>query len=498
MNNAARNNLWLKENASRIFWVVFALQLIGWTLIPALTQHNAPLDTVEGFVWGREWLLGTYKHPLLQAWLLEITYQIFGNCPIGYFGLSALCTSIALWAVYRTGRLLLGKRQGLIAAMLAQAILYFNFLSPEFNPNVLQLLFWALGGYAFAHALVREKAKYWLILGAMIAAGLYAKYTMGILGFSFGLFLLFQKQARKTLTTTYPYAALLLTLLLFAPHLEWLFRNNFLPFSYAASRAEVATISAQHLTYPFHFALSQMGCLAAMLILSALVLLPPKRDIQPTFKAQLLFWLAFGPLIIVLVASMISGDKLRDMWGMPFLSFIPLWLVSKFEIHPRWKLFFTGWGIVFVLALAAFAGAQIIGPERGYKPLRGHFPGAALSAKVHELWAAKTKAPLQYVIGEAWLAGNVALYTPSKIRPHVWIDGSGQTSPWIDPQKVKEAGAVLIWDAKHPPAWLNDAPKAKKGGSFTLPWQAKTDHPAPVFNWAYIPPVQKAGRATTP
>ena len=46
-------------------------QIVAWTLAPALTHSAPPLDVVEGYMWGREWVIATYKHPALPSWALE-------------------------------------------------------------------------------------------------------------------------------------------------------------------------------------------------------------------------------------------------------------------------------------------------------------------------------------------------------------------------------------------------------------------------------------------
>ena len=62
----------------RTFWLVplpvlafMVCQFVGWTLAPALTHISVPLDVAEGYAWGREWVIATYKHPALPSWLLE-------------------------------------------------------------------------------------------------------------------------------------------------------------------------------------------------------------------------------------------------------------------------------------------------------------------------------------------------------------------------------------------------------------------------------------------
>jgi 4-amino-4-deoxy-L-arabinose transferase-like glycosyltransferase len=489
----------VERNSSQLFWGLFVLQLVCWTAIPALFQPNAPLDVMEGFAWGREWLLGTYKHPPLQAWLLEITHTLFGTSPVGYFGLSAACTALGLLAVYRTGRLLAGKAEGLIAALLAQSILYFNFLSTEFNPNVLQLVLWAAGGYAFSHALIRKQMKYWLWLGVIFAAGFYSKYSMVVLAASFGLFLLYHAEARKNLAQPGPYAAALICLGLLIPHLDWLFEHNFSPFAYAASRADKAADIQTQLFQPLKFVLSQLLALLPALT-AAVALFLPLHKITAVWKSDryesaLVFWLAFVPLILLLIFSLFSGEKPRDMWGMPFLTFIPLWLVTNFRLYARFRLFTIVWGGLFILGLVAFAGNFLFAVPYGFKPLRGQFPGKELSSTLHQQWEEKTKAPLEYVIGDAWMAGNVAFYVPHHPRPHVWIDGNEEISPWIHPQKVKDLGAILVWKMEDadtpPPAWLKTFPQIRMQKPFELKWQTRGEAPTVTIGWALIPPTEK-------
>ncbi|MBI3420086.1 MAG: glycosyltransferase family 39 protein [Proteobacteria bacterium] len=480
----------LERNASKLFWGLFVLQVLSWTIIPALVQPNAPLDVIEGFAWGREWPLGTYKHPPLAAWMQEAIYHLLGTCPLGYNFLNALCTGIALWAVYRTGWLLAGKAQGLLAAALAQSILYFNLLSAQFNPNVLQLMFWALGGYAFTHALIREKLKYWLLLGVVFALGLYGKYEMGLLGLIFAAFLLLHPQGRKSFATPGPYVALFTTVVLFLPQLLWLIQNDFLPFSYAVNRAKVSKNAVDQVFYPLRFLGAQLADFLPALIGSALLLLPlNKTQARPSLKKDLLFWLAFIPLAFLVTLALVAGRHLKDMWGMPFLSFIPLWLITHFSLRwDRLRIFAIYWGGIFVLTLALFVGNLTFAIPWGFKPPRGHFPGQELSTLIHQEWHKKTPSPLVYVVGDTWLAGNVAFYSREKTgRPHVWIDADTAISPWIDPQKVKKTGAVLIWNGSQPPEWLSHFPKARRQKAFELQWKPGGKAKPVEIGWALLP-----------
>lgn len=469
-----------KKNICAIFLVFHAL---AWTLIPTLFQHTAPLDTIEGLVWGHAWQWGYYKHPPLQAWLLESTTYIFGNSGLGFFGLSAALTTLGLWAVYRTARLYLNRAQSLGAMLVTSTILYFNFLSPEFNPNVLLLGLWALAGHCFAKALHNNKPSHWLILGITLALGFYAKYTTALLVVSFGLYLLVKK--RDALRQPWPYLAALLCFALCLPHLAWLYAHDFMPLTYASSRSEEAKNIAEHFYFPLKFLLSQSAVMIPAFIVLALYFLPLQKRATET-KDALPFWLAFGPLILSLLLALFSGHRLRDMWGMPYLSFIPMWFFYQLNhtvAEKNLRRFTAGFVILYILALAAYPINIAVAP----RPLRAHFPGAALSQKIHAAWHKQTDKPLSTIISNAWLGGNIAFYGPDvRHRPQVWIDGDTSISPWIDPAIAKKNGAVAIWDAKATPPAMPE--NVIKQPVLTLALLPPRQDESITLQWAIIPP----------
>ena len=59
---------------ARWLMVILAAHVTLWIVAPLIGFSSPPLDVVENLSWGREWVLGTYKHPPLQAWLTEIAW----------------------------------------------------------------------------------------------------------------------------------------------------------------------------------------------------------------------------------------------------------------------------------------------------------------------------------------------------------------------------------------------------------------------------------------
>ena len=141
--------------------------------------------------------------------------------------------SRAFALVWLTARPLVGPVGALVAVLILDGLHYFHFTAAKFNHDVIQLPFWALAGYAFHAALRHGRVSHWMLLGFAIGLALWAKYFVVVLAVPLALFLLFDRDARKALTTPGPWIALAVALVVMAPHLLWLVRNDFLPFAYA-------------------------------------------------------------------------------------------------------------------------------------------------------------------------------------------------------------------------------------------------------------------------
>ncbi len=322
---------------ARVFWIFAGVHLFLWTLIPTLVSPNAPLDVIEGYAWGREWLIGTYKHPPMQAWWLEAFAWFTGRAPWAHFFASQLAVVIAFWAVWRTGLRILGPVPALLGVMLLEGVIYYNFTSPEFNPNVLQLPFWALISLFYYRSIKDNKLLDWCLLGLWSAGGLYTKYSTLLLLLVLFLLTLVRPEGRRRLANIGPYLAVVVALLLFLPHLMWLFDTNFLPFTYAEERLRHPTppgIIRSAIVVPSLFLGSQvLACLPAILVLISFLgprLKSQKNDLRG-FDRDVSRFRNFWPLFPDFMMSMILGYIVHDMWGTPFWNFLGLWAMTYFS-----------------------------------------------------------------------------------------------------------------------------------------------------------------------
>ena len=79
-----------KINTEKALVFFLFLHLLVWTLVPAISNINLPLDTIEALAWGNNLDWGYSKHPPVSTWAVELTYQIFKNQDWSYYFLSQL------------------------------------------------------------------------------------------------------------------------------------------------------------------------------------------------------------------------------------------------------------------------------------------------------------------------------------------------------------------------------------------------------------------------
>jgi 4-amino-4-deoxy-L-arabinose transferase-like glycosyltransferase len=492
----------LLESPGKIVAFFIAAQIIFWTLIPTWLHPNAPLDVIEGYVWGHAWQWGFYKHPPLQSWLLEIGAILTNRAAFSHFAISQLCIAVCLWFIWRLARRTLTPEKSMAAVLLLSGIIYYHFTSIEFNPNVVLIPLWAAAGFFFVRATEDGKKRDWFYLGLMLGIGLYGKYFILLLGAVLCLYLLADKASRRHWLTLGPYITFLTFAIVSAPHLWWLIEHDWASLSYAESRTHGAEDLSQHLLFPMKFLGAQiLDCLAALLIFFLLVADRKKlsiRNIDLLGKNKLLTWLTFAPLVLLLLMSALTGMKMKDMWGTPLFCFLGLWLLHAFPCQEPLKRlrFLIATVAAFLLGLFIFVAITYGGPFFTHKGKRAHFPGAALAAYIEKTWQVRRGEPLSYVIGDTWLAGNIAYY--AKDRPDVLMSGDYNITPWIKPADVMTKGGILVWCQDQcrneeaamtiPPHLAEKFPNAWRQPPLTLPWQTDADIPQAIIGWAIINP----------
>lgn len=487
---------WIERRPRAAFGAFLAIHFAVWTVLPALLYANLPLDLIEALVYGREWQLGYDKLPPLPWWLIEIAHRAV-DADIAYYAIAQIAVLVAFALVFALARPLVGAIGALVAVLIIDGLHYFQYTAVKFNHDVIQLPFWALAGYAFHAALRRGRLGQWCLLGFAMGGALWAKYFVVVLAAPYALFLLFDRQARRTFATPGPWLALGVALVVAAPHIVWLFQSDFLPFAYASHRAVAARDWFDHVLHPAVFFGSQFFFLLPSFFIAAAMFWPsplPQEGKKPyldAFDRRIVTLIAFGPALTMIALTVVTGRGAVAMWGYPLWLFLGLWLVMAAPVSPdtaRLGRIVGGWAVVFAIFIVAFIVNYLVLPPLDHRYRAVLFPGDRLGETLTARFHDTVGTPLRYVIGSMWDGGNLAHY--SSDQPQVVVDGLPARAPWIDLDDLRDKGAILVWTQSDPrqipPAFAAIAPGAELGAPFDLPMR-RGDGTVHV-GWAILKP----------
>ncbi len=409
------------KNINNIFYIFVTAHLMFWTLIPSLTNHNLPLDTIEALAWGSNLDWGFNKHPPMSAFFLEIFYQIFGSQDWAYYLLSQIFVVISFYYVFKLSKEILNNNLlGLISVLLIETIYFYNFTSPEFNVNVCQLPFWSLTAYYAWRIFNGKNIKFsdCFLVGLFAAFGFLSKYLFLYLLASIDLlfiYLIFIKKDRK-----FDFKYLITTevfLIALVPHFIWLTNNEFITITYGLARTGLEQSSLiNHIQYPLIFIGKQIGILIPFLILSWLLVQKLKFKINIKDK-KLLFLLSINvlPIFLMFLTSVVTGSKIRTMWMTPFYLFFGTLFVYMLQTQiniKKLKPFVIGFVFFFFLSPVLYAYVSISKDDK-----RTDYPGKEIAIKTQYAWDQQFDSKINVVLGNEWNAGNLSYHLKS--RP-VW------------------------------------------------------------------------------
>ena len=141
------------------------------------------------------------------------------------------------------------------------------------------------------------------------------------------------------------------------------------------------------------------------------------RKFKPKFnfkdsKLLFLFSINIIPLALVFLTSMIMGVKIRTMWMTPFYLFFGVFMVYIFQSQmnlKKLKNFFIIFVILFIFSPFAYAYVSITETDK-----RTDYPGKKIAEKVQKQWSQDFDEPINVVLGNEWVAGNLSYHLKSR------------------------------------------------------------------------------------
>ena len=431
-----------KKNITKIFYLFLFSQLLLWTLVPAISNVNLPLDTIEALAWGSNLDWGFNKHPPFSAFAVEFFYQIFGANDWSYYFLSQIFVIIAFFYVWKlSNEIFEDKIYSLLSVLILSGIYFYNFTTPEFNVNISQLPFWALTSYFFWKSINSNKKINWILFGVFSALGFLSKYLFIYLLASLFIYFISNFKKYKKFLPNY-FLSIIISLLILIPHFVWLFENNFITLSYGLNRSSLTEYAIiNHLKNPIIFLIKQTLILIPFLIMVFILL--KKNFFKFNLKnKKVLFLISINliPIFLILVTSIISGAKIRTMWMTPFYLFFGILFIEIFRKNidlKKIKNFFGVWLFLFILSPAIYLGVSFFNEKK-----RTDFQGKEIARLVQNKWNNNFTNEVRIVIGDEWFAGNLSYHLAS--RP-IWVnDLKNKASDIKDDQGVIYVGNPKI------------------------------------------------------
>ena len=469
--------------------ILCAMQVLVWTLAPALTHSAPPLDVVEMLVWGREGVVATYKHPNLPGLLLEGVRRFSFGAFWPAYALAQACVVASFIAVYLLGRDLLGPGRAVAGTLLLTGIFYYSWPTPEMNHNLVQMPLWAWACLALWRSVQDGRLHWWLLLGVFAGLSLWAKYSSGLLLAAAGVWILTDAQARAQLARVGPWAALAAFAVVAAPQAQFLIETDFLPFDYALARAGSGRIGG-----PLSFLLTQIADHGVFLLMALSAGLFGKGAARsPPEEARARRFLAVMGLLPALLAALAAGATgmgLKDMWGMPMFNLSGLLLLAllpgRFDGRRLVRIAAAA-GMLVALVPAIYAASVLLRAERSDKPSRVVWPQEEIASRLLRGYAGEAGDMPRIIAGPVWEAGLVALAAPG--TPSVSIDGDERKSPWATGQDITERGALAVWRTESRPApALAALVEGRVQRQETFRWSGSATARPIRITWTVIPP----------
>lgn len=430
-----------------------------WIVIPLASNSGLPADTVEIVAWGREWLVGLYRHPPMKTWLMEIAFQTSGGWLGSAYVLSALAFAAAQLAIFAAIRDVRSRSVAFAAVVLSALIVYFGIHLPQWNANIAQLPFAALFMLGIWRGLDRGGAHWWLLAGLAAAGGFLSKYSFALIPVSVAVLVLYDPWMRSRVRWGPALLAVFLMLILLTPNALWLLNSpDVAEHSMAANDRLHMGGWLQRVLSP----LSVIGVTLAVSILPAVaVLLGLKAEEAASddgvrmAKLRALFGASlFGPLAAVVVIGIATGVMIKDHWLIANFLFIPGWLLLRLA-GDRAKVTWSNRGAVFVVMATAII-ASVYPLERllyyrlaaepvAWAPL---LRADALADVVKAKWIEGLRAaglpettPIPVVGGNGW-AAIVANVLPERPAWYEHLDPA--LSPWVSSDMLRRDGIVVV------------------------------------------------------
>jgi dolichol-phosphate mannosyltransferase len=219
-------------------WASVAVLTIVYLLAVRLVYvGQLELTPQESYYWNfaQHLDLGYLDHPPMVAWLIAAA-TLPGNAEWLVRLPAIVCSLVTVAFVAALGLELAGAGNAFRTALLAAVLPYFFGVGVLVTPDAPLTAAWAAALYFLSRALLRTQRQAWIGAGIAIGLGMLSKYTMILVPLAAFVFVLVDRQARRTLLTSWPWMGAIIACLVFSPVVVWNMQHDWASFAFQGSR----------------------------------------------------------------------------------------------------------------------------------------------------------------------------------------------------------------------------------------------------------------------
>ncbi|RTL59755.1 MAG: glycosyltransferase family 39 protein [Hyphomicrobiales bacterium] len=409
----------------------------------------APLhtDMTEMAAWGQQFQLGYSKHPPLAAWGAGAWFLVMPHTNWSFELFAVLVSALGLAGIWATAGLYLdsrGQRLAMLPMILTPALTTWAF---KYNANSILLALWPWTTYFFLAMLERSRLRDAVLAGCLAGLAMLGKYYSLVLFATLFVVLLMHPRRNAVLSSAAPYIAVLVGLVVIAPHVWWVYETGASTIAYAIEKTHFDIADSRATTLR-----SVAGSLLTLLG-PALFMALAFRDDRAGLTGRLgqglrdparrwFIVLAWGPLLFTVLAHLATNIRIGGDFLIPAFLMVPLaFLVQLGPPMPaRPAVRLTG-GVLAVLLIGAVLSPAIgVAAFLTQRP-PGLEPRAELAAAVTDIWRGATKTPLKQVTGVERIATAITFYSDD--HPD-YLDGAKTFQFTRDDPRIVRDGLVFV------------------------------------------------------
>lgn len=348
-----------RSNFLKFIGILFVFKLVYLFFIPITPQ--------EAYYWfysqNLDW--SYFDHPPMAAYSIWLGTNIFGDNIFGVKFMAVvwyLLTIILLSkTVSRFAESYLPDQNKNVLAFLSVILLNLTLFAHIYAitivPDTPLIFFWLLVIYCVQERIITGNKNWWYLAGIAFGFGLVSKYTAVVIIGAIFFFFLFSSKYRKELISPYPYLAIIIGFVIFAPVIYWNYERGWASFLFqSAERAD--TVRSLRITYILQLFASQLFILTPLIFVylfksvSSII-----KNWKTTQNLHLYFWSAIvilGGFTLVSLTSLVKLNWLLPGF-LPLLAIIVLQYTESF-INPK-KIVRVG---VWFSILLVFVGHLVL------------------------------------------------------------------------------------------------------------------------------------------